>query len=282
MIYYVERLPRPDERITATAHFIGSGGPATNAAIAASALGTAATLVTGLGVHPLSRAVREEIQRYADLVDCDNQSTLPPAVSSIFVTQQTGERAIVSRNAEDRCVSAGPHLHTLLAGEHAPKIMLIDGHHPDLAQCALDLARKHQILSIMDGDVWTPHCERLLADVDVLVCSATFLPNDDDRFRSMPLVITDGKNPIIWNYQGERGRIPVPKIHAIDTLGAGDIFHGAFVHYLAPYAHNITKERFLEAIHRAASIASLSCTTRGTRAWIEDLAHHQLLKNQAL
>jgi sugar/nucleoside kinase (ribokinase family) len=51
-------------------------------------------------------------------------------------------------------------------------------------------------------------------------------------------------------------------IKPVDTLGAGDIFHGAFCHY-------ILQNDFPVSLERAAEIASLSCTSLGTRAWID-------------
>jgi sugar/nucleoside kinase (ribokinase family) len=52
-------------------------------------------------------------------------------------------------------------------------------------------------------------------------------------------------------------------IQPVDTLGAGDIFHGSFCHYLLE--HN----DFLLSLERAGEVASLSCASLGTRAWIE-------------
>ena len=57
--------------------------------------------------------------------------------------------------------------------------------------------------------------------------------------------------------------VPVMSIKPVDTLGAGDIFHGAFCHYI------MERNDFLIALERASEVASLSCTSLGTRAWIE-------------
>jgi sugar/nucleoside kinase (ribokinase family) len=55
--------------------------------------------------------------------------------------------------------------------------------------------------------------------------------------------------------------IDVPTVQAVDTLGAGDIFHGAFCHY-------ILRENFPTALKQAAHIASFSCQFFGTRRWM--------------
>ena len=49
----------------------------------------------------------------------------------------------------------------------------------------------------------------------------------------------------------------------VDTLGAGDILHGAFCRY---YAEG---NQFVAALQQASRVATLSCRTFGTRAWME-------------
>ena len=55
--------------------------------------------------------------------------------------------------------------------------------------------------------------------------------------------------------------IAVPNVETVDTLGAGDIFHGAFCHFILSNSYR----RSLEA---AAKVASESCRYFGTRQWI--------------
>jgi sugar/nucleoside kinase (ribokinase family) len=78
------------------------------------------------------------------------------------------------------------------------------------------------------------------------------------------VAITRGGGPIAWSDGSGRGAIHPPQVDALDTLGAGDIFHGAFCHYLAGGS------TFVAALEQAARIAALSCTHLGTRAWIEE------------
>jgi len=48
----------------------------------------------------------------------------------------------------------------------------------------------------------------------------------------------------------------------VDTLGAGDIFHGAFCHF-------ILQESWEDALGKAAEVASHSCRYFGTREWMK-------------
>ena len=59
----------------------------------------------------------------------------------------------------------------------------------------------------------------------------------------------------------QMGSIDVPTVKIIDSLGAGDIFHGAFCHF-------ILFKSFVEALTQASLIAAASCQAFGTRRWM--------------
>lgn len=60
----------------------------------------------------------------------------------------------------------------------------------------------------------------------------------------------------------------MPKVNAIDTLGAGDFFHGAFAKAMA--GKELTMGNFILALEAASHIAALSVQSLGTRKWLED------------
>src|SRR5690349_11937634 len=100
VVHQVQRLPGPNEKVTAHAQLVAAGGPATNAAATFAALGGRATLVTAIGRGALAEAVR------ADLAGCDVAVTdvapdLTDAVpvSSISVLAVSGDRSVVSVDA---------------------------------------------------------------------------------------------------------------------------------------------------------------------------------------
>jgi sugar/nucleoside kinase (ribokinase family) len=69
----------------------------------------------------------------------------------------------------------------------------------------------------------------------------------------------------VWSEPEGSGELPVDPIEAVDTLGAGDFFHGAFCHALAGGTG------FVDGLRAASGVATLSCRSFGTRAWLEDL-----------
>lgn len=72
------------------------------------------------------------------------------------------------------------------------------------------------------------------------------------------LAATRGPRGTIWlNEAGELEETPAFPVEALDTLGAGDVFHGAFTHGLAE-ASDVR-----EALQFAAAAAALKCTRHG-------------------
>ena len=47
------------------------------------------------------------------------------------------------------------------------------------------------------------------------------------------VAVTDGANDVLWLADGELRQVPAFKVDVVDTLGAGDTFHGAFTLMLA-------------------------------------------------
>jgi len=76
--------------------------------------------------------------------------------------------------------------------------------------------------------------------------------------------VTNGAGPIEYWSDDDKGTIAVPEVSAIDTLGAGDIFHGAFCYFFR-------RDRdFPQALADAAEVAAASCTRFGTRSWLAE------------
>jgi sugar/nucleoside kinase (ribokinase family) len=76
------------------------------------------------------------------------------------------------------------------------------------------------------------------------------------------VAITKGAEPVSFVSAGISGVVRAPQVDVVDTMGAGDIFHGAFCYYAAA-GHG-----FVEALVEATTVAGESCRYRGTREWM--------------
>jgi sugar/nucleoside kinase (ribokinase family) len=165
LVYRVDRIPGVDEKAQASAVEIAAGGPATNAAVTAAALGADVTLLTAVGAHPLGDLIRSDLEACGvRVIDASPGSPAPPPVSAITVLAATGQRTIVSRNAGDLIVHAPP------SGLPDADLTLVDGHHPALARAAARSARR----LLIDAGTWRPVFTEILPLAEVVAASAAF------------------------------------------------------------------------------------------------------------
>ena len=276
-IYQTRKSLQPNEKQVAEAMLLAAGGPATNAAIAFQALGGQARLVGALGQHPLTTVIRDDLARQGvELVDLTPTATEPPPFSSIVVNVETGDRAVISRNAADRPTPNAPFPDSLL---DQADCLLIDGHQIALGCHLAQLARSQQLPVVSDAGSWKTGFEQLLPLATTVIASANFCPPGTGtevaaiaylRSLNVPqIAVTRGGEALLYQTESpagsQSGTVPVPVIQPVDTLGAGDIFHGAFCYYATQTAD------FVTALHQSAAVATLACQSWGTRRWIDQL-----------
>lgn len=275
VIQLVNHVPIANEKITALRQTIAAGGPAANAAATCSHLGGNATLLTGIGSHPLAAGIYSDLENLGvRIIDLNKNWIDPPTVSSIMVTAGTGERAVVSTNATGRNLVAPDYLAELVDDAD---VVQLDGHHMDLARATAEHATRAGRITVLDGGSWKAGTTELLPLLEVAVCSADFHPpgtstpqetldflsRSDVRF----VAVTRGPNPILWQGPNSSGEIDTPSGEIADTLGAGDVFHGALTYVLASN-RQLTTDSFVEALSLATGVATKSCTSFGTRTWM--------------
>lgn len=270
LIYRTAQLPDRNQKLVASDYLVAAGGPATNAAVAFSHLGHPATVLGVVGSHPITHLILTDLQQCGVTV-CDLAAAQvePPPVSSILVTEATGDRAVISINAVKTQASVNSLPNNVLENIG---IILIDGHQIEVGRAIAQQAKAQGIPIVLDGGSWKPGLEMILPWLDYAICSANFQPpgchSEAEVFHYLinqgiaQIAITHGEQPIQYHDRGQSGTIAVPSIPAVDTLGAGDIFHGAFCHYLL-------QTSFVEALTQAAEVAAHSCQYFGTRAWRE-------------
>ncbi len=270
LIYLADSAPKNNQKIVATDYTVAAGGPATNAAVTFGYLGNQAQVLGMVGSHPMTGLIRQDLANYkVAIADLDPSNTTAPPVSSIIVTQATGERAVVSINAVKTQISNAYIPADILQNVD---IVLIDGHQMAVGVAIAQMAKTKNIPVAIDGGSWKPGFDQVLPFVDYAVCSANFYPPNchtrEDIFAYLHalgiphIAITHGEKPIQYLSCGKTGNLDVPHVQAVDTLGAGDIFHGAFCHY-------IIRESFIDALAHAANIAADSCQFFGTRRWMD-------------
>jgi sugar/nucleoside kinase (ribokinase family) len=273
-IFGVEGFPAPNDKAKVHNWELLAGGLATNAAVAFRALGGAATLLTVLGRHPLADVIRQDLaQQEIDVRDMVPERTEPPAFASIVVTSPGGDRMATSTGTRHL---PQPESSGDVVEQRQPDVVLVDGHHIPLSIDAAIKARERNIPVVVDAGSWKPGFEKLLPLCDAAICAELFRPPGVSDTESLLDYLTDlqipyravthGDQPIVYRSPDGDGTVSIDPIEAVDTLGAGDIYHGAFAYEWATGVRD-----FPAALKAASRVAGLSCQHFGTRSWIEHL-----------
>ena len=268
----VPRHPGPNEKMRADWQAVSAGGPAANAAVAYAALGNESHLCTAVGSHPVGRLAISDLSDHGvRLHDHADDPEQLPVLSTILVNAKTAERAVVYGDVTATRGLVDIDYEQLLSG---CSTVLVDGFYPEQGLPLLIMAQSLNITTVLDAGSWKDGMSDLLPCVDIAICSTDYQPpgctTSGDVFSYLAAqgigsaAISRGNQPILVFEEGAISSIDIMRVEAKDTLGAGDILHGAFCHY-------IVEKSFTQSLEHAARIASDACRTRGTRQWIKGL-----------
>lgn len=271
--FYGER-PEWGTKGTAADSHADVGGPAANAAVTVALLGGRARLVSAIGQGVVADVVRARLaQLGVEAIDLAGDDTQLP-VSSIWVEMGSGSRTVISTNrATTRVGGAG----NLVVGGTAA--VLVDGHHPAICEAAVKQAVERGLPIVLDGGSWKPVLSTVLPHVAVAILSGDFtLPGSEarglelaaalrDRFGVQDVAITRGAESVLSLSPGGEEEVAVARGEVVDTLGAGDVFHGAYMYfrYLVGHGHR-------QALEGAARVATESCAHVGAREGVRRAA----------
>ncbi|HKI60212.1 MAG TPA: PfkB family carbohydrate kinase, partial [Mariprofundaceae bacterium] len=230
----VDHHPAADEKLQATSMQTCGGGPAANAAVQVARLGGTASFCGYLGNDLYGDAHVAELE--AEGVDLTYlvRGSHPSSISQILA-KPDGKRALVNFKGETPWLTADA---VDLTGSH-PRTILFDGHEPLLSEVVVDRAAYEVIPTVLDAGSLHRGTQALAMKVDYLVASEKFARQfcgtDDMKLALKQLsdqrdniVITRGEAGLLWARDGNTGDMPAFRVHAIDSTGAGDAFHGAF------------------------------------------------------
>ncbi|MCX7340097.1 MAG: PfkB family carbohydrate kinase [Hyphomicrobiales bacterium] len=265
-VYAVPQLPSQGTKYRATALEVVGGGIAANASVAVARLGGKAWLLTRLGDDVTGQAIRSGLA--ADAVDLALSQAIGGCRSpvSAIMVDQAGERMIVSYS--DPAMPAQPDwLPQALPVETGA--VLGDTRWEEGALRLFRNARMAGLPAVLDGDR-KPHDPGLLAAATHVAFSEVGLAEQtglsDPRAALLSLgsgeawlAVTAGARGVWIRDKGEVVHVPAFTVDVVDTLGAGDVWHGAFALALAE------RQSERQAVRFANAAAAIKCTRFGGR-----------------
>lgn len=276
-VYWLERFPQEDSKVFARQFRAAPGGPACNAAITHALLGGRATLVSAVGSGPWAELARTALARYnIALIDLAEGTDYETPLTTVLVSAAGASRTIVNPPQQD-CEWRNAEPGRMASLGEAPSIVLSDGFHLPHTLPLLAACRDRGAALCLDAGSWKPGTQELLPLLTYAIASEHFaLPGcaaDAEATlawfagRGVPhAAVTRGSRPILGLDRGRRFEIAISPAEVVDTLGAGDVLHGAFCSLLAQGGG------FEESLRRAAEIATRSCASIGVEDGVRESA----------
>jgi sugar/nucleoside kinase (ribokinase family) len=232
--FLTDRLPTGDEKHVASSYAVSFGGNAVTAAFCCAKLSIVPDLIASLADDWLGRMFLDMAAKY----DIPIHPRKVASSSLSFIMPRDGRRAIV-RCRDSSYLNPFPALD--LTG---CRVLHVDGHQPDAAIDYAKQCRAAGILTSLDGGGLRSNTDELLAFIDVAMVAERLC--EQMRFTPTEMLeylkargcriggVTSGERGLLWYDEEGAVRLmtalPVPQHQILDTNGAGDVFHGAYVY----------------------------------------------------
>jgi sulfofructose kinase len=277
-------FPTLDSKVEITSAEVKAGGQVASAMVACQRWGLGVRYVGKVGDDAAGRFQMEEMRREG--VEA-HWITAPGRASQsafILVDEPSGERTVLWKREPGIALEPGDIQREWISGAAA---LLVDGHDTTAAAQAARWAREDNIPVLADFDNRYPGVEVLLQFADFPITSKDFperLTGERELLKSLPMIFAKFKCRLTGATLGRLGVLvwdgtqfllcPGFRVNAIDTTGAGDIFHGAFLYGL------VQGWEVKETLEFGCAAAALNCEALGARGGIRPIAEIDKLRRE--
>jgi sulfofructose kinase len=235
----VPHLPEPDTKLEATCLSIQGGGPVATGLVTVRRLGLRASYVGKVGDDDFGEFMLRELEKEdVDVSRVVREKGATSQFAFIMVDENSGTRTIVwTRGSVGRLKRVEADLDLI----DTCKCVLLDDLEVEAAIEAANRARLAAVPIVLDAGSLRPGMRELVALCDFVVASKEFAKQFAGETDSLVAarkiydetgrvsVVTVGAEGAVCVHSGGVLRQEGFRVRAIDTTGAGDVFHGAFV-----------------------------------------------------
>ncbi len=277
----IERWPEGD-RGQLLEYTPAGGGMCSNAIITMQRLGARCALATCVGQDDPGQFLVDDLEREG--VDArfvrmarDGRTQVSLNIS----VRGTDDKTLLALRAR-RLTLTPAHLgKAFFASLERSRLLHLDGFFPDLALPALERARRAGVTTSLDITHADANAETLIRGSDIVFAPVEFVEAFFGHRHFEKAALELAKMGPRWTgvTLGEYGAIgvagrqiirqPAFNVNAVDTVGAGDAFHGAIA-YAALRGWALSR-----AIRFAAAVGAMSCTALSPRAPLPTLRQAQ-------
>lgn len=273
----VDSYPTENVKYRLEKHIECGGGPAANGAFLMAKWGMDVSIASAIGNDFYADQIIKEYKSVGcDTTLLEKHEDHYTTSSYIIANKSNGSRTILSsKDKPIRKLNESLNIDC--------DVILIDGEHPDSAEELLKHNGK-DIVSVLDAGRLNTDTRHLGKMVKYLICAKDFAEefsntklNADDldglikchkelvAYFNTNVIITLEEKGSFTFIDGSYEVIPSIKVKALDSTGAGDIFHGAFTYFISN-GYNLR-----DTIRYASITAAISVTRVGARFSIPEL-----------
>ncbi len=232
--FITDHLPTGDEKTIAEDYAVSFGGNAVTAAFCCAKLGFKSDLIGSQANDWLIHMFNDMAGKYG--IEIHGRKVRESSLS--FIMPKGSQRAIV-RCRDDSFLHPFPQLNF-----NGCRALHLDGYLPDAALHYAKTCREVGILTSLDGGAVRANTDELLRYIDIAIVSERFCEQMNLNAHQTLEYLRSRGCRIGGNTMGERGLIwydedwtmqvmpslAVPLEKIVDTNGAGDVFHGAYIY----------------------------------------------------
>jgi sulfofructose kinase len=271
----LDPYPGLDDKVDAAGSSVQGGGPVPTAMVTLAKLGAKSCYVGKVGKDAEGEFVKAQL--YKEGVDTHfvvTDQKIRTARAFIWVDRPTGKRTVVlDRDNENRLEKNDLGF----MGRLSTKFVHLDAREPEINILVARWAKKLGAEVCLDVGSLRQGADRVLPYADHLVVSRRFAcgfaATDDPAEACRKLmqggfktvVVTVGEGGCLCGRDDKLFSSPGFKVRVVDTTGAGDVFHGAFIYGL------LKKWSLTHTAEFANACAALKCRKLGGRAGIPTL-----------
>lgn len=264
-----------DDKIQIEEHLIQGGGPCATAIFTATRLGAETAFIGVVGDDDKGKEIIKELK--SEGVDTSRmtvRTNAESAVSYCWAESSTGHRSVAWTKGNAAPLKPDEVDEDFIK---STKILHLDGHQMDAALRAAETARANGIKVFLDAGALYSRMEELMKFCDVIIASEKFagqLIGSNNPKEALKKIYSYGAKWAAITL-GAKGAVGYDgkdfisqdsfKVDVVDTTGAGDVYHGAFIY---KYSRGGDWQQCMEF---AAVIAAMKCAKLGGRTGIPDL-----------
>ena len=266
----MNEYPKENVKYRLNHHIECGGGPASNAAYLLAKWGMDTTMVSAVGNDYYGDCIIDEFNKIGVNTNYIEKHENHRTTSSYIIANMSNGTRTVLSSKDEAILKLNQDINI------KADVIEIDGEHPTTAHEILD--NNPNAISILDAGRYNDNTRELGKKVTYLVCSKEFAEDFSNKkidvkniellkeilkemreYFKTTVVITLESTGSFTMIDGEYQIIPSVKVKALDSTGAGDIFHGAFTYFIA---NNYSLK---DTIRYSSITSAISVTRIGSR-----------------